>query len=210
MNDFLARTQEGAAALWRAVTDISARPQVLASVREEPAVGAGVVAGAIGQVEKARRLTRPSALGVAAVTANHAAYAWSLYRRGARNDALGWGLRAAAWGAGVAATRTQPTAAAVAVGGAAVLTTSALAGDPALRTDAGKGISHGANLLVAAEAAAPEAKAGAEEALDAPVIVVDDGSADDTAALAADADDLDIREIVIGRDHVSWSHLSLL
>ena len=37
------------------------------------------------------------------------------------------------------------------VGGAAVLTTSALAGDPALRTDAGKGISHGANLLVAAE-----------------------------------------------------------
>ena len=44
MNDFLARTQEGAAALWRAVTDISARPQVLASVREEPAVGAGVVA----------------------------------------------------------------------------------------------------------------------------------------------------------------------
>ena len=32
----------------------------------------------------------------------------------------------------------------------------------------------GAGLLVAAEAAAPEAKAGAEEALDAPVIVVDD------------------------------------
>ena len=151
MNDFLARTQEGAAALWRAVTDISARPQVLASVHEEPAIGAGVLAGAIGQVEKARRLNRPSALGVAAVTANHAAYAWSLYRRGARNDALGWGLRVAAWGAGVAATRTQPTAAAVAVGGTAVLTTSALAGDSALRTDAGKGMSHGANLLVAAE-----------------------------------------------------------
>ena len=151
MNDFLARTQEGAAALWRAVTDISARPQVMASVREEPAVVAGVVTAAIGQVEKARRLTRPSALGVAAVTANHAAYAGSLYRRGARNDALGWGLRAATWGAGVAATRTQPTAAAVVVGGAAVLTTSALAGDPALRTDAGKGISHGANLLVVAE-----------------------------------------------------------
>ncbi|MCG7442068.1 hypothetical protein [Corynebacterium sp. ACRPQ] len=151
MNDFLVRTREGAAALWRAVTDISARPQVLASVREEPAVGAGVVAGAIGQVEKVRRLTRPSALGVAAVTANHAAYAWSLYRRGARNDALGWGLRAAAWGAGVASTRSQPTSAAVAVGGAAVLATSALAGDPALRTDAGKGMSHGANLLVAAE-----------------------------------------------------------
>ena len=152
MNDFLARTQEGAAALWRAVTDISARPQVLASVREEPAVGAGVVAAAIGQVEKARTLTRPSVLGVAAVTASHAAYAWSLYRRGARNDALGWGLRAAAWGAGVASTRSQPTSAAVAVGGAAVLATSALAGDPVLRTDAGKGMSHGANVLVAAEA----------------------------------------------------------
>ena len=152
MNDFLARTQEGAAALRRAVTDISARPQLLASVREEPAVGAGVLAGAIAQVEKARTLTRPSVLGVAAVTASHAAYAWSLYRRGARNDALGWGLRAAAWGAGVAATRTQPTAAAVAVGGAAVLVTSALAGDPALRTDAGKGMSHGANLLLASEA----------------------------------------------------------
>ena len=103
-------------------------------------------------MEKARTLTRPSALGVAALTANHAAYAWSLYRRGARNDALGWGLRAAAWGAGVAATRSQPTSAAVAVGGAAVLATSALAGDPVLRTDAGKGMSHGANVLVAAEA----------------------------------------------------------
>ena len=103
-------------------------------------------------MEKARTLTHPSVLGVAALTANHAAYAWSLYRRGARNDALGWGLRAAVWGAGVAATRSQPTSAAVAVGGAAVLATSALAGDPVLRTDAGKGMSHGANVLVAAEA----------------------------------------------------------
>ena len=152
MNDFLARTQEGAAALRRAVSDISAQPQLIASVREDPAVGAGILAGVIAQVEKARTLTRPSALGVAALTANHAAYAWSLYRRGARNDALGWGLRAAVWGAGVAATRSQPTAAAVAVGGAAVLATSALAGDPVLRTDAGKGMSHGANVLVAAEA----------------------------------------------------------
>ena len=97
MNDFLARTQEGAAALRRAVSDISAQPQLIASVREDPAVGAGILAGVIAQVEKARTLTRPSALGVAALTANHAAYAWSLYRRGARNDALGWGLRAAAW-----------------------------------------------------------------------------------------------------------------
>ncbi|MDK8585784.1 hypothetical protein QP904_04770 [Corynebacterium kefirresidentii] len=152
MNDFLARTQEGAAALRRAVSDISAQPQLIALVREDPAVGAGILAGVIAQVEKARTLTRPSALGVAALTANHAAYAWSLYRRGARNDALGWGLRAAAWGAGVAATRSQPTSAAVAVGGAAVLATSALAGDPVLRTDAGKGMSHGANVLVAAEA----------------------------------------------------------
>lgn len=152
MNDFLARTQEGAAALRRAVSDISAQPQLIASVREDPAVGAGILAEVIAQVEKARTLTRPSALGVAALTANHAAYAWSLYRRGARNDALGWGLRAAAWGAGVAATRSQPTSAAVAVGGAAVLATSALAGDPVLRTDAGKGMSHGANVLVAAEA----------------------------------------------------------
>ncbi|MCG7461226.1 hypothetical protein [Corynebacterium tuberculostearicum] len=151
MNDFLARTHEGAAALRRAVSDISAQPQLLASVCEEPAVDTAVLAGVLAQVEKTRRLTRPSVLGVAAVAASHAAYAWSLYRRGARNDALGWGLRAAAWGAGVASTRSQPTSAAVAVGGAAVLATSALAGDPALRTDAGKGMSHGANLLVAAE-----------------------------------------------------------
>ena len=151
MNDFLVRTREGAAALRRAVSDISAQPQLLASVCEEPAVDTAVLAGVLAQVEKTRRLTRPSVLGVAAVAASHAAYAWSLYRRGARNDALGWGLRAAAWGAGVASTRSQPTSAAVAVGGAAVLATSALAGDPALRTDAGKGMSHGANLLVAAE-----------------------------------------------------------
>lgn len=44
MNDFLARTQEGASALCRAATDISARPQLLASVREEPAVGAAILA----------------------------------------------------------------------------------------------------------------------------------------------------------------------
>ena len=151
MNDFLARTHEGAAALRRAVSDISAQPQLLASVCEEPAVDTAVLAGVLAQVEKTRRLTRPSVLGVAARAASHAAYAWSLYRRGARNDALGWGLRAAAWGAGVASTRSQPTSAAVAVGGAAVLATSALAGDPVLRTDAGKGMSHGANVLVAAE-----------------------------------------------------------
>ena len=65
MNDFLARTQEGAAALRRAVSDISAQPQLIASVREDPAVGAGILAGVIAQVEKARTLTRPSALGVA-------------------------------------------------------------------------------------------------------------------------------------------------
>ena len=37
-----------------------------------------------------------------------------------------------------------------------------------------------------------------------------DHAVDGVDAAAADADDLDIREIVIGRDHVSRSHLSLL
>ena len=37
-----------------------------------------------------------------------------------------------------------------------------------------------------------------------------DHAVDGVDAATADADDLDIREIVIGRDHVSRSHLSLL
>ncbi|WP_284853972.1 hypothetical protein [Corynebacterium sp. MSK072] len=194
MNDFLARTEEGAAALTRAVSEtfadvtdparrtprgwrrfaylalgestvwarlfgwkkahtITSAPllPLLAAEAQNPTLSPALLAGAVGQVEKSRRLHRPSLLGVAGVTASHAAYSWVLYRRGARNDARGWGLRAMAWAAALVATRKQPTRTAVAVGGAAVLTTSALAGDPRLRTDATKGLSHGANLLVAAE-----------------------------------------------------------
>lgn len=194
MNDFLARTEEGAAALTRAVSEtfadvtdparrtprgwrrfvylalgestvwsrlfgwkkahaVTSAPllPLLAAEAQNPTLSPALLAGAVGQVEKSRRLHRPSLLGVAGVTASHAAYSWVLYRRGARNDARGWGLRAMAWAAALVATRKQPTRTAVAVGGAAVLTTSALAGDPRLRTDATKGLSHGANLLVAAE-----------------------------------------------------------
>ena len=194
MNDFLARTEAGAAALTRAVSEtfadvtdparrtprgwrrfvylalgestvwsrlfgwkkahaVTSAPllPLLAAEAQNPTLSPALLAGAVGQVEKSRRLHRPSLLGVAGVTASHAAYSWVLYRRGARNDARGWGLRAMAWAAALVATRKQPTRTAVAVGGAAVLTTSALAGDPRLRTDATKGLSHGANLLVAAE-----------------------------------------------------------
>ena len=194
MNDFLARTEEGTAALTRAVSETFAdvtdparrTPQgwrrfaylalgestvwarlfgwkkahvatsapllpLLAAEAQDPTLSPALLAGAVGQAEKSRRLHRPSLLGVAGVSASLAAYSWVLYRRGARNDARGWGLRAMAWAAALLATRKQPTRTAVAVGGAAVLTTSALAGDPRLRTDATKGLSHGANLLVAAE-----------------------------------------------------------
>ncbi|MGV0400191.1 hypothetical protein ACUY20_07520 [Corynebacterium segmentosum] len=194
MNDFLARTEEGAAALTRAVSEtfadvtdparrtprgwrrfaylalgestvwsrlfgwkkahaVTSAPllPLLAAEAQDPTLSPALLAGAVGQAEKSRRLHHPSFLGVAGVSASHAAYSWVLYRRGARNDARGWGLRAMAWAAALLATRKQPTRTAVAVGGAAVLTTSALAGDPRLRTDATKGLSHGANLLVAAE-----------------------------------------------------------
>lgn len=194
MNDFLARTEEGTAALTRAVSEtfadvtdparrtprgwrrfaylalgestvwsrlfgwkkahaVTSAPllPLLAAEAQDPILSPALLAGAVGQAEKSRRLHRPSLLGVAGVTASHAAYSWVLYRHGARNDARGWGLRAIAWVAAIVAARKQPTRTAVAVGGAAVLTTSALAGDPRLRTDATKGLSHGANLLVAAE-----------------------------------------------------------
>ncbi|WP_237791610.1 hypothetical protein [Corynebacterium accolens] len=194
MNDFLARTEEGTAALTRAVSETFAdvtdpdrrTPRgwrrfaylalgestvwsrlfgwkkahaaasapllpLLAAESQDPTLSPALLAGAVGQAEKSRRLHHPSFLGVAGVSASHAAYSWVLYRRGARNDARGWGLRAMAWAAALLATRKQPTRTAVAVGGAAVLTTSALAGDPRLRTDATKGLSHGANLLVTAE-----------------------------------------------------------
>ena len=84
MNDFLARTHEGAAALRRAVSDISAQPQLLASVCEEPAVDTAVLAGVLAQVEKTRRLTRPSVLGVAAEGANPTPQNSCFYIRGAR------------------------------------------------------------------------------------------------------------------------------
>ena len=194
MNDVLARTAEGAAALARAVSEIFAditdparrTPRgwrrfaylalgectvwsrlfgwkkahtatsapllpLLAADAHHPTLSTALLVGAVGQAEKTRRLHHPSLLGVAGVSASHAAYSWVLYRRGARNDARGWGLRVIAWVAALSASRMQPTRTAVAVGGVAVLTTSALAGDPRLRTDATKGVSHGANLLVAAE-----------------------------------------------------------
>lgn len=207
MNDFLARTEEGAAALTRAVSEtfadvtdparrtprgwrrfaylalgestvwsrlfgwkkahaVTSAPllPLLAVEAQDPTLSPALLAGAVGQAGKSRRLHHPSLLGVAGVTASHAAYSWVLYRRGARNDARGWGLRAIAWAAAIVAARKQPTQTAVAVGGAAVLTTSALAGDPRLRTDATKGLSHGANLLVAAEGlTALRARIGAAE-----------------------------------------------
>ncbi|MDK4311561.1 hypothetical protein QPX48_07170 [Corynebacterium accolens] len=138
---------------WKKTHAVTSAPllPLLAAEAQDPTLSPALLAGAVGQAEKSRRLHHPSFLGVAGVSASHAAYSWVLYRRGARNDARGWGLRAMAWAAALLATRKQPTRTAVAVGGAAVLTTSALAGDPRLRTDATKGLSHGANLLVAAE-----------------------------------------------------------
>ena len=115
----------------------------------------GLIAAAVGQAAKygaGLSPAQPTALGVASVSAQYAAFAWQL--RESRNDATGWALRAGAWAAGVALARTRSERLATPIAGVPAAALSALAGDPALRAaDATQGLSHGANLLLASEAA---------------------------------------------------------
>ena len=143
---------------WRALgsaTTVAA--PVLLALRPDcsPATRVGLIAAAVGQAAKrgtGAAPAQPSALGVASVSAQYAAFAWQL--RESHNDATGWGLRAGAWTAGVALARTRGERLATAIAGVPAAALSALAGDPALRaTDATQGLSHGANLLLASEAA---------------------------------------------------------
>ena len=130
---------------------------VLLALRPDcsPATRVGLIAAAVGQAAKrgtGSAPAQPSALGVASVSAQYAAFAWQL--RESHNDATGWGLRAGAWTAGVALARTRSERLATAIAGVPAAALSALAGDPALRAaDATQGLSHGANLLLASEAA---------------------------------------------------------
>ena len=188
--DMLTRTQEGAAALVRAVrpavtgrdhltlaalaagetaawsglftwrtlgSAATVTAPVLLALRPDcsPATRVGLIAAAVGQAAKrgtGSAPAQPSALGVASVSAQYAAFAWQL--RESHNDATGWGLRAGAWAAGVALARTRSEHLATAIAGVPAAALSALAGDPALRAaDATQGLSHGANLLLASEAA---------------------------------------------------------
>lgn len=138
--------------------------------RGNPVAAFGLLAGAVGQAEKNRRPSRPSALGVAAVAANHAAYIWPMRRLSP--DAFGVGLRAVVWASGMgwAASQSAKLLPAVATAGAAVATTSTLAGRAPRDTRAAGGLSHGANLLLASEALTclrerGRVVAGAEQAL---------------------------------------------
>ncbi|MDO5031881.1 hypothetical protein [Corynebacterium sp.] len=145
---------------WKRI-NIAATAVPLWPAKASPVLRAGVLAGAAGQVAKV--LGGPTPLGVACVGAQHAAFAWEL--RHACNDALGWGLRAAAWAAGIIAARTPAERGAAAVAGAAVAATSALAGDPQLRAEETMGASHGANLLLFSEALTVVARGGILESL---------------------------------------------
>ncbi len=182
--DMLDRTQEGTAALLRAVgpafagrdhftlgalaagetaawsglftwrtlgTATTIAAPVLLALRPDcsPETRVGLIAAALGQASKRGK---PTTFGVTCVSVQYAAFAWQL--RDARNDALGWGLRAGAWAAGIALARTRSERLATAVAGIPAAALSALAGDPALRAaESTQGISHGANLLLASEAA---------------------------------------------------------
>lgn len=135
-----------------------------------PVLVPALLAGAVGQVAKNRRPLDPPALGVAAVAANHAGYAYQLYKAGARPTVTSAGLRMVVVGAGgiLAALKSPRHLPAVLVGGAAVAASSALAADARLRqpdfhaahtpaepdqsaVTARKGLSHGANLLLISE-----------------------------------------------------------
>lgn len=178
--DFLQRTEEGAAALWRAVypaiTDPAGHPArlgflaageasawarifgfeprlldaaviaTLCTQTANPVLRGGLAVGSVGQYCKRGE---PNALGIAAIALHHGAYLYLL--RAQRNDKLGWGLRIGAWAGGLAVSKGRYRVA-TAVAGAAVAATSALAGDPALRANATKGASHGANLILFSEA----------------------------------------------------------
>ena len=181
--DIVARTQEGTEALLRAVgpafagrdnftlgalaagetavwsrlfnwrtlgTATTTAVPVLLALRPDCAseTRVGLIAASLGQAAKRGE---PTTFGVTCVGVQYASFAWGL--RGARNDALGWGLRAGAWAAGIALSRTGGERLATAVAGTPAAALSALAGDPALRAaESTQGLSHGANLLLASEA----------------------------------------------------------
>lgn len=136
---------------WRALgTATTAVVPVLLALRPDcaPETRVGLIAASLGQAAKRGA---PTTLGVTCVSVQYASFAWAL--RGARNDALGWGLRAGAWAAGIALSRTGGERLATAVAGIPAAALSALAGDEKLRADqATQGLSHGANLLLASEA----------------------------------------------------------
>ncbi len=181
--DMVARTQEGTEALLRAVgptftgrdhvtlgalaagetavwsrlykwrtlgVATTAAVPVLLALRPDcaPETRVGLIAASLGQAAKRGA---PTTFGVTCISVQYASFAWAL--RGARNDALGWGLRAGAWAAGIALARTRSERPATAVAGIPAAALSALAGDEKLRADqATQGLSHGANLLLASEA----------------------------------------------------------
>ena len=137
---------------WRTLgTATTIAAPVLLALRPDcsPETRVGLIAASLGQAAKRGE---PTVFGVACVGTQYASFTWAL--RGARNDALGWGLRAGAWATGIALARSRGERLASAVAGVPAAALSALAGDPALRaTEATQSISHGANLLLASEAA---------------------------------------------------------
>ena len=137
---------------WRTVGSLTTLTvPVLLALRPDcsPETRVGLIAASLGQAAKRGA---PTALGVACVGAQYACLTWQL--RESHNDAAGWALRAGAWAAGIALARTRSERLATAIAGVPAAALSALAGDPALRaTDATQGLSHGANLLLASEAA---------------------------------------------------------
>ena len=136
---------------WRTLgVATTAAVPVLLALRPDcaPETRVGLIAASLGQAAKRGA---PTTFGVTCVSVQYASFAWAL--RGARNDAAGWGLRAGAWAAGIALSRSRGERLATAVAGIPAAALSALAGDEKLRADkATQGMSHGANLLLASEA----------------------------------------------------------
>ncbi|TRX50850.1 hypothetical protein [Corynebacterium guaraldiae] len=80
---------------WRMLgTATTAAVPVLLALRPDcaPETRVGLIAASLGQAAKRGA---PTTFGVTCVSVQYASFAWAL--RGARNDALGWGLRAGAW-----------------------------------------------------------------------------------------------------------------
>lgn len=145
----------------------------------EPILASAVLSSAVATFEQARVPREGSALGVAGVLGANAGYITRLVQKDAAVSPVGLGVAAVAvaGGAAFAAKYNKRLLAPTIIGGLASAGTAVLANDPIFRngTPASEGISHGANMLLGAEALRLLNNAGCSSTLLATVVSLTSG-----------------------------------